>query len=130
MSVANEAKYDTLHYIDSVGFATGKEIADHRGCTHGSQSTLLRRYWRFGLLDRFPGEGKTKIYTLTEKGYSRLLWLKEQFKQFPLNDNEVLHIKRCKVLKTPEVWELLKNLKRCRVIHEDNQYYTVERYKE
>jgi DNA-binding MarR family transcriptional regulator len=79
LSRRNEAKFETLKYIEEVGFATGGEISEYRSVTHGSQSTLLRRYWKFGLLHRCSGEGKEKVYTLSDRGYERLRWLEEEF---------------------------------------------------
>ena len=73
------AKYEILKYIEENDFATGSEIAAFRNVTHGSQSTLLKRYWNYGLLHRSTGEGKEKIYTLSERGHERLAWLEKQF---------------------------------------------------
>jgi hypothetical protein len=116
-----------LKYIDEVGFTTGAEIAEHRGVTHGCQSTLLRRYWRFGLLDRYSGEGKEKIYTLSSTGVNRLAWLEEQFEDDYDYSKILASLKRCKVRRDDELVDFFKNLKRCRIIKIDEDYMEIER---
>ena len=133
MSVYNEAKYETLDYIDRNSFATGHELADYRGVTHGCQSTLLRRYWRDGLLHRLSGEGKEKIYTLSTRGIERLDFLKDQFEEVydEQPDNYVTEylslVKRCRVKKDENVTNFLKDIKRCRIIRSENNYLIIER---
>jgi hypothetical protein len=123
------AKYESLKYIDGVGFATGAEIAEYRGVTHGCQSTLLRRYWRYGLLHRCSGEGKEKIYTLSSRGGERLAWLEEQFEDYYQDDLSLAlsSVRRCRVRRDDEIDVFLKNVKRCRVIRFDEDYVEIER---
>jgi DNA-binding MarR family transcriptional regulator len=129
--MSNEAKYESLKYIDEVGFASSSEIADYRGVTYGCQSTLLRRYWKYGLLHRASGEGKEKIYTLSTRGQERLDWLSDQFepKQDVIDEpaGYFKNLKRCKVKRNDELEDFLRNLKRCRVIRTDDDYITIER---
>jgi DNA-binding MarR family transcriptional regulator len=129
LSLRNEAKYESLKYIGEVSFATSAEIAEYREVTHGCQSTLLTRYWRYGLLNRCSGEGKEKIYTLSQRGEERLAWLEEQFEN-DIEDNFsklLTTIKRCRIRRDDEFEELLKNLKRCRVIRSEEDYVEIER---
>lgn len=126
LSSRNEAKYETLKYIEATGFATGSEIAEYRGVSHGCQSTLLRRYWKFGLLHRCSGIGKEKVYTLSERGYERLEWLEEQLEDvyFDLGPHE--NLKRCRVRRNEESLDFLRNIKRCRVIRADDDFIEIE----
>ena len=119
MSGRNEAKYETLKYIEETGFATGSEIAKFRNVTHGSQSTLLRRYWKFGLLHRGSVEGKEKVYTLSERGLNRLEWLEEQFENMYFDFGPYKNLKRCRVKRNKDSWDFLKNIKKCRVVRTD-----------
>jgi DNA-binding MarR family transcriptional regulator len=127
--MSNEAKYESLNYIDEVGFATSSEIAESRGVTHGCQSTLLRRYWKYGLLHRASVEGKEKIYTLSTRGEERLKWLRPQFEHE--YDDDILdyfsNVKRCRVKRDDELVDFLKNVKRCRVIRTENEFVIIER---
>ncbi|MHA2061566.1 MAG: hypothetical protein ACW963_04665, partial [Candidatus Sifarchaeia archaeon] len=106
-------------YLDIVGFATSLEIAEHRGVTHGCQSTLMLRYLGQDLVHRGRGEGKEKIYNLSERGHERLEWLEEQFEDQGLveeqyfNFGPYINLKRCKVKNTRDSLDFLKNLKRC-----------------
>jgi len=127
LSRKNEAKYETLKYIDAVGFATGKEIAEHRGVTHGCQSTLLKRYWGYSYLHRCSGEGKEKVYTLSERGYEKLEWLEEQFEDVYFDLGPYENLKRCRVKRDEESLDFLKNIKRCRVVRADDDFVEIER---
>jgi DNA-binding MarR family transcriptional regulator len=134
LSISNEAKFETLNFIDEFGFARSSEIAEFRDVTHGCQSTLLRRYWKQGLLHRFSGEGKEKIYTLSERGEERLDWLRGQFEpelEDEMLDSELFeylsNVKRCRVKKDDELILLLKNIKKCRVIRTEHNYVVIER---
>jgi DNA-binding MarR family transcriptional regulator len=91
----NEAKYEALKYIYEVGLATDSEIAEFRGVTHGCQSSLLQRYWKHGLLHRCSGEGKEKVYSLSDRGYERLEWLESKFEDIELDFNPEIYLKRC-----------------------------------
>jgi DNA-binding MarR family transcriptional regulator len=125
LSSRNEAKYETLKYIEDRGFATGSEISEYRGVTHGAQSTLLKRYWKYGLLHRCTGEGKEKIYTLSERGYERLEWLEEQFEDACFEGPDE-NLKRCRIKKNEESLDFLKKTKRCRVLRTDDDYIEIE----
>jgi hypothetical protein len=129
MSKSNEAKYETLMYIDEVGFASSSEIAYFRRVTHGCQSTLLRRYWKFGLLHRASGVGKEKIYTLSNRGKKRLAWLSDQFETKLYTRNFLKPIKICKVKKDNELDDFLKNVMRtrCRLVRTERDYILIER---
>jgi len=138
LSRRNEAKLEILSYIYEVEFATGKEIADYRDLTHGGQSTLLKRYWNYGLLNRCSGVGKEKVYSLSDRGLSRLIWLEEQFSEDYSEENEndsdddqdfldlVKSLKRCKVKNTRESWDFIKDLKRCKVVRAGKDYIEIE----
>ena len=126
MSERNEAKYETLKYIDETGFATGSEIAEYRGVTHGAQSTLLKRYWGYGLLHRCSGEGKEKVYTLSQRGDERLEWHEEQFEDMYFDFGPFRNLKRCRIRKNEESLSFLKNMKRCRVIRTDDDFIEIE----
>ncbi len=131
MSFRNEAKFETLKYIDELGFATSYEIADYRGVTHGCQSTLNRRYWKQGLIHRASGEGKEMIYTLSTRGEERLGWLSDQFESQDEDGDELvvflMNVKRCKIRRDKDIEDFLKNVKRCRVIRIENDHIVIER---
>jgi hypothetical protein len=129
LGIRNQAKYESLKYIDGVGFASSAEIAEYRGVTHGCQSTLLRRYWRDGLLQRCSGEGKEKIYTMSSRGDERLEWLVEQFEGIYEDEfTEILaNVKRCRVRRDNEIEDFLKNVKRCRIVKIEDVYIEIER---
>jgi hypothetical protein len=133
LSVRNEAKYETLKYLYEVDFATSLEIAEHRGVTHGCQSTLLLRYLRYGLVHRVSGVGKEKIYDLSKRGQEKLEWLEGQFEdEEPVeeryfNFGPYINLKRCRVKNTRDSLDFLKNLKRCRVIRVTDDYIWIER---
>jgi DNA-binding MarR family transcriptional regulator len=127
LSGRNEAKYETLKYIDETGFATGSEIAEYRGVTHGCQSTLLKRYWGFGLLHRGSGEGKEKVYTLSDRGEERLEWLEEQFEDIYFDFGPYRNLKRCRVRNNEDSWNFIRKVKRCRVIQDNDDFIEIER---
>jgi DNA-binding MarR family transcriptional regulator len=127
LSGRNEAKYETLKYLEEVEVATGSEIASFRNITHGCQSTLLKRYWKFGLLHRFSGEGKEKVYSLSERGHERLEWLEEQFKDMYFDLGPYKNLKRCRVKRNKKSFDFLKNLKKCRVIRTEDGHFEIER---
>jgi hypothetical protein len=128
LSGRNEAKYEILKYIEATGFATGRKVSEYRGLTHGSQSILLRRYWKYGLLHRCSREGKEKVYTLSEKGYERLKWLENQFENLYFDLGPYKNLKRCRVKKNEELEEFLRNVKRCRVVRKDDDHVEIELY--
>ena len=101
MAGYNEHKHEILELIDA-GYETSYEIAEACGISHSCASTLLSRYWKFGLLSRYTGElYNEKIYEMTERGYERLSYLRETIR-------ERMEEKR--------ITDFLANIKRCRVI--------------
>jgi hypothetical protein len=86
----------------------------------------LKRYWEFGLLHRCTGEGKEKVYTLSERGYERLEWLEEQFEGMYVYFGPYKNIKRCRVKRNDELLDFFKNLKRCRVIRTEDDFIEIE----
>lgn len=127
MTERNEAKYEALKYIYEVELATGSEIAEFRGVTHGCQSSLLRRYWKHGLLHRCSGEGKEKVYSLSDRGYERLEWLESEFEDVLFYIDPGIYLKRCRVKRENDSWDFLKNVKRCKVVRVEDNYITLER---
>jgi DNA-binding PadR family transcriptional regulator len=98
----NERKHEILELIE-VGYETSKEIAEACGISHSCASTLLSRYWKFGLLRRYTGElYNEKIYEITERGYERLNYLRETILERMEKEritNFLANIKRCRVIK-------------------------------
>jgi hypothetical protein len=109
-----------------MGFATGRMVSEYRGLTHGSQSTLLRRYWKFGLLHRCTRVGKEKVYALSERGSERLAWLEEYFGDMYFDLGPYEGLKRCRVRRGEESQVFLENVKRCRVVRTDDDYIEIE----
>jgi hypothetical protein len=121
LSAWNQAKYETLWYISELGVASGLDLSILRDVTHGCQSTLLKRYYDFGLLSRYRGEGKTFLYTLDDNGEDRLEWLEPQFsEQYVVLGTRLL--RRCKVLRT-DYESLFKDIVRCKVEKNDSDFY-------
>ena len=124
MAGKNEAKYETLKYVDEVVLATGKEIATYRGVTHGCQSTLMRRYWKYGYFNRFSGDGKEKIYSLSENGLKKLEWLESEFEEVDI-PSQGRTFKRCRVKREDETENLLGNIKRCKIVRKEGDLIEV-----
>ena len=123
MSAWNQAKYETLWYISELGLASGLDLSFLRGVTHGCQSTLLKRYYDFGLLIRNRGEEKTLLYTLSDKGDERLEWLEPQFsEQYVVLDTRLL--RRCKV-SSVDYESLFKDIVRGKVEKNDSDFYVL-----
>jgi len=72
----NEAKQEILNIVNILGEATSMEIALITNRTPECASMNLFRYHGQGLLNRRTLKGRTKAYTLTERGKERLAWLK------------------------------------------------------
>jgi len=80
MAKYNERKLEILELLEA-GFETSREIADACGISQSCASALLSRYWRFGLLHRYTAPlNNEKIYTISESGSNRTLWLREHLK--------------------------------------------------
>ena len=127
MTVRNWAKYEALMYINEAGFATGSEIAEYRGVTHGCQSSLLRRYWKHGLLHRFSGEGKEKVYTLSDRGSERLEWLESELEDDNIDFFPEIYLKRCRIRRDEELWDYLMTIKRCKIVRVEGDIVYIER---
>ncbi len=74
----NVAKTDILDTIRTLGLVTAKEIALVTNRTPEAASMALLRYHKQGLLSRGTLKGRTKGYTLTERGLERLGWLESE----------------------------------------------------
>jgi len=70
----NEAKIEILDIIRTLGEATAMQISLFTNKTPECCSMNLLRYHRMGLLHRYTLEGRTKIYSLSERGEERLEW--------------------------------------------------------
>jgi DNA-binding PadR family transcriptional regulator len=100
----NERKHEILELIEA-GYETSNEIADACGVSHSCASTLLGRYWKFGLLSRYTGElYNEKIYEITDRGYERLNYLRETI------------LER---IEEERITDFLANIKRCRILKQD-----------
>ena len=99
----NEAKLEILQIMSGGDGMTGAILADIRGTTHGCTSSQLRSYWRQGLLDRFSGESKEKIYFISDQGMERLDWLESQKDEEVSDDiiQEFIRLKdqRCRIIR-------------------------------
>jgi len=71
----NEAKKEILNIIHALGTVTSMEIALITKRTPEAASMCLFRYHGMGLLSRHTLKGRTKAYTLTQRGRERLAWL-------------------------------------------------------
>ena len=102
MAGYNERKHEILELIEA-GYTTSNEIAEACGISHSCASTLLGRYWKFGLLSRYTGElYNEKIYEMTERGYERLSYLRETILERMEEEritNFLANIRRCRVIK-------------------------------
>ena len=102
----NERKLMILELVEA-GFTTSSEIADECGISHSCASSLLSRYWSFGLLSRYTGElYNEKIYDITERGSERLDFLRDTVYE-RMEDERLTeflaNIKRCRILKQSTV---------------------------
>jgi len=71
----NEAKQEILAAVRTIGELTSMEISLITGRTPENSSMLLLKYHRMGLLSRRKMHGKTRGYSITERGLERLVWL-------------------------------------------------------
>ena len=71
----NEAKLEILDAIRTFGELTAMEISLITHRTPENSSMRLLCYHRQGLLSRRKVRGKTRGYSLTERGLERLIWL-------------------------------------------------------
>jgi DNA-binding MarR family transcriptional regulator len=98
----NKRKYEILELVE-IGYETSSEIAEACGISQTCASTLLKRYWDWGLLNRYTGHlNNEKIYSLTDRGLERLNYLRETVYE-RMDEEEISHflsnIKRCRVNK-------------------------------
>lgn len=77
----NQAKLEILDAVDTLGEVTAREIAVITNSTPRCASMNLFRYHRQGLLNRRTLKGRTKVYTLTERGRERLEWLSTELSE-------------------------------------------------
>ena len=74
-SAYNEAKTEILDAIRTRGTVTSMDIALITNRTPECASMNLLTYHRQGLLSRCTLHGRTKGYSITERGLERLMWL-------------------------------------------------------
>ncbi len=77
----NEAKQEILSIVNTLGKVTSMEIALFTNRTPECASMNLFRYHGQGLLNRRTLKGRTKVYTLTERGRERLEWLSTELSE-------------------------------------------------
>jgi len=75
----NEAKLEILAAIRTLGEMTAMEISLFTQRTPENSSMLLLNYHRMGLLHRRKLHGKTRAYSITDRGLERLNWLLENY---------------------------------------------------
>jgi len=96
----NERKLEILELVEA-GFSTSSDIADACGISQSCAATLLARYWRFGLLNRYTASMyNRKEYNITERGLERIHYLRETvFRDWSDDAVErfLANIKRCKI---------------------------------
>jgi len=96
----NERKLEILELVEA-GFSTSSDIADACGISQSCAATLLARYWRFGLLNRYTASRfNRKEYTITGRGFERIHYLRETvFKNWSDDkvDKFLGNIERCKI---------------------------------
>ncbi len=96
----NERKLEILELVNE-GFSTSSEIAEACGISQSCTATLLARYWKFGLLNRYTASRyNRKEYRITLKGLERISYLQETvFEDW--SDDEIdrflRNIERCKI---------------------------------
>jgi len=74
----NEAKHRILYLVSKLGEVTAMDISIITGKTPENSSMLLLNYHRQGLLSRRKLEGKTRGYSIRDRGLERLEWLEEE----------------------------------------------------
>lgn len=77
----NQAKLEILSAIETLGEVTAMEIALFMNSTQRCAAMNLLGYHRQGLLSRRTLKGRTKVYTLTERGRERLAWLSSELSE-------------------------------------------------
>lgn len=77
-NMRNEAKRQVLAAVRTLGEVTAWDIGLVTQRTPENSSMLLLHYHRQGLLSRRKLHGKTKGYSLTERGLERLKWLESE----------------------------------------------------
>ena len=74
MTEYNDAKLETLQYLNDQGEGTSSDYAYTYELSLQNASMRLRRCSKQGLLGRYR-EGREYIYYITERGVERLQWL-------------------------------------------------------
>jgi DNA-binding MarR family transcriptional regulator len=121
----NEAKVPTLALCHELGELTPGDLALMEGISPEAASMRLIRYHKWGLLNR-TRQGRSYVYTITERGEERLEWLKEEYPDSSkrcriirdLETGEVLYMVDDRILDDPEeLGELLNTIgkRRCKV---------------
>ncbi len=86
MSGYNERKLEVLTALSELIESTSNDVANRVCCSHEAAAMALLSYHRMGLATRYKLEGsRARVYTLTEKGWERLHWLREQAEQDELD---------------------------------------------
>jgi predicted ArsR family transcriptional regulator len=75
----NTTKLRVLQLVVDKGQVTAREVSEELGLEIHNARIRLLEYHRQGLLSRSSFYGLHKVYSLTNKGFERLLWLKKQF---------------------------------------------------
>ncbi len=71
----NVAKREILSAVRTQGEVTAMEVAMVTQRSPENASMLLLGYHRQGLLSRRTLHGRAKVYSLTQRGNERLVWL-------------------------------------------------------
>ena len=78
MSGYNERKLEVLTALSELFEGTSFTVSTMVGCSHEAAAMALLRYHQMGLATRYKLEGsRTRVYSLTNKGWDRLHWLQE-----------------------------------------------------
>jgi DNA-binding MarR family transcriptional regulator len=82
----NERKLVVLTALSELNEGTSFTVSTMVGCSHEAAAMALLSYHRMGLATRYKLMGsRARVYTLTEKGWERLHWLREQAEQDELD---------------------------------------------
>ena len=79
----NAAKIEILDILETIGDITSMQISLITNRTPESASMALLRYHKQGLVSRRTLTGRTKIYSITQRGRERLAWLLQPEHQTP-----------------------------------------------
>jgi hypothetical protein len=98
----NEAKTLTLSICRELGEVSPRDLAGVEEITAETASMRLIRYHKQGLLTRTK-EGRSYVYTLTQRGLERLQWLETQPDEeyYDLEFSSVI-LRKCKLIRDQE----------------------------